>query len=45
MTRHGTDTSTGGHTNGAPVHDNTMISTVDMADKETPLVNMENHLT
>ena len=43
MSRPGTTTA--GHTNGAPVHDNTMISTVDMADNETPLVNMENHLT
>ena len=40
-----TGKTTVGHTNGAPVHDSTMISMVDMVDKETPLANMRNHLT
>ena len=40
-----TGTTTVGHINGAPVHDSTMISMVDMVDKETPLANMGNHLT
>ena len=39
-----TGKTTVGHINGAPVHDSTMISMVDMADKETPLANMGNHL-
>ena len=41
MTRLGATTVE--HTNDASVHDITMMSMVDMADKETPLVNMENH--
>ena len=42
MTRLGATTVA--HTNDRSVHDITMMSMVDMADKETPLVNMENHL-
>ena len=33
------------HTNGASAQDITLMSMVDVADKETPLVNNENHLT
>ena len=33
------------HTNGASAQDITMMSMVDVAAKETPLVKNENHLT